>query len=141
MRKSKFNAVRQWRCRVCGELANPKAKRCAKCQGRVHMFDSKAEASRFLELLAMEQAKVIGGLEVHPRFDLRMEDQKVAAYIPDFSYWIKKGIGEERIVEDVKGGKATDTPVFKLKMKMFEIQYGIKLTIVRPKRGRPSSKG
>ena len=69
------------------------------------VFDSHAEANRYLELRAMQERGEIANLEPHPRYILQpafvMENgEKVRAitYTPDFDY-IERGV---RVVEDVK---------------------------------------
>ena len=86
-------------------------------------FDSKAEAARYQELKLMERAGEIWDLKVHPRFELQPSffahgrRQRAIYYVADFQYCIEPGAV---IVEDVKGGKATQTVAFKLKRKMWE---------------------
>jgi hypothetical protein len=91
-----------------------------------YTFDSKAEAARYSELRLLEQAGEIHGLVVHPRFELQPafdrggRRERAICYIADFQYNMEPGI---TIVEDVKGGKATQTEVFRLKRKMWEYQH------------------
>lgn len=79
-------------------------------------FPSMKEASRYAELVLMEQAGEITDLEVDARTPIRYElsvyGRKVATYRPDFRY---RAFGRI-ILEDVKGMK---TPVFKLKERLF----------------------
>jgi len=103
MRRSKYNAVK---VRLDG-----------------YTFDSKAEAARYAELRLLERTGEIGGLEVHPRFtlvdaftDSEGNQQRAIDYVADFAYW-RDGV---YIVEDVKG---VETPVFKIKKKLFLKRY------------------
>jgi len=92
-------------------------------------FASKAEARRYQELLLLGRAGEIRNLELQPRFPLHVGGEQVAVYVADFRY-------EERsidafnecywfdVVEDVKGMK---TPVYRMKKKMVEAQYGIRI--------------
>ena len=99
-------------------------------------FASKAEGRRYLELLARHV--VIRNLELQPRFPLKGADGSiVGVYVADFRYQESKHRhwpdGEfeawtEDVVEDVKGVK---TPVYRLKKKLFEAQYGITIREVR----------
>jgi len=99
-------------------------------------FDSKAEARRYLELLARHI--VIRNLELQPRFPLKGADGSIiGVYVADFRYQESKHHhgpdGEfdawtEDIVEDVKG---VLTPVYRLKKKLFEAQYNIQIREVR----------
>ena len=84
-----------------------------------YTFDSKREHKRYTELKLLVAAKEISNLKIHPRFDLIIHGKKVAYYSADFEY-IEHG---RRVVEDVKGGKATQTPIFKLKWKIVQILY------------------
>ena len=84
-------------------------------------FDSKREAERYLELKVLVQ----GDVEVHPRFPLYVGDVLIATYEADFRYETPDG---EVVVEDVKGVK---TAVYRLKKKLVEVLYGIKITEVR----------
>jgi hypothetical protein len=88
-------------------------------------FASKAESRRYLELKALEQAGEIHGLLLQPKYPLLVGQHKVGTYIADFFY--VKTIGCEDVVEDVKGMR---TPVYRLKKKMVEAQYGITITEV-----------
>jgi hypothetical protein len=98
-------------------------------------FDSIAEAERYRTLLLLQAAGEIERLEVHPRFvlqdaftDAAGVRQRAIAYEGDFSYW-QDGW---RYVEDVKGA---ETPVFKLKRKMFLLRYpDLMLLIVKSPR-------
>jgi hypothetical protein len=89
------------------------------------IFDSKAEARRYEELYKLEQTGVIKSLRVHPRYRLQdsfeCDGVKYAAidYVADFEY--VERTGERITVEDVKG---VETPVFKVKQKLFLRRYG-----------------
>ena len=87
------------------------------------MFDSKREAMRYKELLLLERAGEISGLERQVAFELlppfTHKGRKVRGiqYRADFTYTTKEG---EHIIEDVKGVR---TQVYKLKKKLFEFSY------------------
>ncbi len=87
------------------------------------MFDSKREGERYQELRLLEKAGQISELTVHPRYMVaegqRDMHLRPIYYIGDFEY----REGEQIICEDVKGGKATQTAVFKLKAKLFKMRY------------------
>lgn len=84
-------------------------------------FDSAAESRRYGELKLMEKAGAICDLKIHPIFELqpkftyRGKTIRAINYEADFQYWE----GNAQVIEDVKGGKATQTEAFKLKAKMF----------------------
>lgn len=95
-----------------------------------HTFDSKAEYNRYMELRYSKQERgTISDLEVHPRFKLQPaftdsqgKRHRAIYYEGDFAY--TEADTGQRIVEDVKGGKATQTATFRLKEKMFWYKYG-----------------
>lgn len=81
-----------------------------------HWFPSRAEAARYCQLLAAEQSMQIKDLSLQPKVMLA----KGIAYRPDFTYLQRdRGAtgGWRRIWEDVKG---CETPVFKLKLKLWQ---------------------
>ena len=106
-----------------------------KCMSKYHnikvkingyTFDSKKEAARYRELQLLEKAGNIAELIVHPKFQLQpaFEDWKginirEITYTGDFGY-IEDG---RYVVEDVKGGKATQTRHFKDKVKTLKYKY------------------
>lgn len=90
------------------------------------VFDSAAEARRYRELRLLEQAGAIGPIQLQPRFPLVVEGVKIGTYVGDFAY-DERG---RRIVEDVKGGKATMTPVWRLKVKLVSALYGFDVVVV-----------
>jgi hypothetical protein len=102
-------------------------------------FASKAEARRYGELKLLKQAGEISGLTTHPRYVLqegfRGRDGKMVRAITwklDFGY----REGAQEIVEDVKGGKATQTEAFRIKRRLFLKRYPeIELRIIES-RGR-----
>jgi beta-xylosidase len=105
-------------------------------------FASKKEAARYCDLKMLEKAKQIRKLELQPVYPLfahtrtitergkmHYEAVKVATYKGDFRYEVKglSACENERwhaVVEDVKGFK---TPVYRLKKKWVEAQYGIEI--------------
>ncbi len=95
-------------------------------------FDSKREAFRYMELKLLEKAGIIRDLEPHPKFPIHVahhrcgELTQVCVYKADFRY--REGPRGLLKVEDVKG---VCTPVYKLKKKMVEAQYGIQITEIR----------
>lgn len=92
-------------------------------------FASKAEARRYSELRMLERAGEIVKLELQPKFPLMHAGKKLATYIADFRYVVPgyRPLTDREVVEDVKGMK---TPVYRLKKKMVEAQYGIEITEV-----------
>ena len=85
-------------------------------------FHSKKEANRYIQLKLMEKQKLIKNLILQPTFHVIVNKKKICKYRADFIYQDEKG---NQIVEDVKGYK---TQVYKLKKKLVEAIYNIKIT-------------
>ena len=81
-------------------------------------FASQKEFGRFLYLRGMERGGAIRGLELQPRFDIRIEGKFCGFYKADFAYFADN----KRVIEDVKGMK---TPVYRLKKKIIEAMYNV----------------
>ncbi len=81
-------------------------------------FDSKKEASRYLELKLLQRCKQISGLKLQTRFDFIINGMKVCFYKADFEY-IENG---KRVIEDVKGAR---TAVYIIKKKLMKAVHGI----------------
>ena len=77
------------------------------------IFDSKAEAERYGELVLLQRAGIIRSLTTHPPFELIPR----VKYEADFAYIDELG---RSVVEDVKGA---ETAVFRLKKRLFEHFY------------------
>ena len=86
-------------------------------------FDSKAEGYRYSQLMLLLAAGEISLLELQPKFDFYIDEKKMFTYRADFRY--RSGLKE--IVEDVKG---MTTPVFNLKKRIIEADYGIEIRMV-----------
>lgn len=89
-------------------------------------FDSQKEANRYLVLKSRLDNNEITDLVIHPKFvlvdgftDNQGNRQRAITYSADFEY-LRDG---EIVVEDVKGGKATQTAVFRIKKKLFLKRY------------------
>lgn len=116
--------------------------------GKTIKFDSKREAARYDELMLMLRAGKIRDLRLQAEFTLQEayttpDGERVRAirYKADFVYEKRvthryqndggcnyEEVAEwERIVEDVKGGKATQTKVYNMKKKMMQEKFGIKI--------------
>lgn len=90
------------------------------------LFDSTSEANRYSDLKLAERAGNIRNLELQPKFSINLEGRHICDYFADFRYYDCDK--EEIIIEDVKG-MATD--VYKLKKKLVEAVYKIKITEIR----------
>jgi hypothetical protein len=87
-------------------------------------FDSKAEGNRYLVLKDKLTHNEISNLEMQPMFPVHINGKQVCKYFADFKY-IQKG---ETIIEDVKGAR---TAIYRLKKKMVEAQYNIRITEIK----------
>lgn len=87
-----------------------------------YTFDSQAEAARYGELQYLARLGEISGLRVHPRFVVVAKDEHGPAirYEADFSYMDRNG---REVVEDVKGGKATQTALWRLKFRLCQARW------------------
>lgn len=89
-------------------------------------FDSKREKARYHELLLLERAGEISNLQHQVPFVLldtfkhHGETVRGIKYIADFVYE-QDG---QKIAEDLKGGKATQTQAFIIKFKWAKAIYG-----------------
>ena len=100
-------------------------------------FDSNREAEAYLHLQSRERAGEIRDLKRQVPFDLFAPVMTgataivvVATYIADFTYDELQDGQWRLIVADVKGGKATQTALFKLKAKWLTLQSGITIQIL-----------
>lgn len=85
-------------------------------------FDSLLEARRYTQLLALKRGGLIKDLVLQPVFNIEVNGKKICKYIADFKYYDTK-LGTT-IIEDAKGMK---TDVYKLKKKLVEALYNIKI--------------
>jgi hypothetical protein len=91
-------------------------------------FHSAREAARYLDLKLREKAGEIKELELQPKFPIYVcrrqngELHKVCDLILDFRY--REGPCGLLVVEDCKGMRL---PIYKLKKRMFEAQYGLEI--------------
>jgi hypothetical protein len=91
-----------------------------------YRFASKAEGRRYEVLRLREKAGEITNLEVHPAFDLHVNEIKIGRYTADFRY-IQHGFEHfGDVVEDVKSGP-TRTREFKRTKKHLKAEYGIEI--------------
>ena len=111
-------------CLTCLSDYREKTKQCACGSRDLHYFPSTAEMQRFKTLRLEEHYGQIDGLNLQPAFPIRINGVLITTYKADFEY-ARNG---QRVVEDVKG---LETDVFKLKKKLVEAEYGIRLTIVK----------
>ena len=89
-------------------------------------FDSAAEARAYAQLQIMQANGEISDLRLQPKFELQPsftdahgKRQRAITYTADFAY-MQDGV---MVVIDVKGGKATQTQVFRVKWKMLQYKH------------------
>lgn len=106
------------------------------------ILDSSLEEQRYYELKALERAGEINGLEVHPKWEIKIGDFKICDYTADFKYGFFKF---DTVVEDVKAfrygkdGKLKFSSIkrdFILVKKLMLALFGIDIQVwpERPKR-------
>jgi hypothetical protein len=88
-------------------------------------FASKKEARRYAELLLLVKVGEIENVQVQPAYPITLNGCAICVYKADYRYFDKKAQGW--VIEDVKGMK---TPVYRLKKRLVEAQYGIRITEV-----------
>jgi hypothetical protein len=88
------------------------------------VFDSKAEARRYMELRLLEKSNEISDLRLQYPFECKINEKKICTYRADFDYFE----GDQWVVEDVKGFR---TQVYKLKKKLVEALHGIEIREVK----------
>lgn len=97
-------------------------------------FDSMAERRRYQELKLREQRGEIDELTLQPIFTLHAptpqgEIKFIGRYTADFAYRIVAT--GEIVTEDVKGGDATKTQLYRWKRRHVELEYGLTITEVQ----------
>jgi len=96
--------------------------------GAGHKHDSKMEAGRCDELIALEQAGRIYRLEQQPEFRVEINGRLICRYVADFAWFT----ADCRIIEDCKG---VLTPMFNLKRKLVEAAHpGTVITVWPPRK-------
>jgi hypothetical protein len=83
-------------------------------------FASKKELKRWNELKGLEEIGSISDLQRQVKFPFKLDGKLMFSYYADFVY----NNGEGKVVEDSKGFR---TPLYKLKKKIIENSYGIKI--------------
>lgn len=89
-------------------------------------FDSRLERTRYWILKQRVACGEIEDLLVHPRYPLHANGEKIGTYVADFAY---RHVLAGAVVEDCKS-LPTKTAVYRLKKRLFEGEYGVKITEV-----------
>lgn len=95
-------------------------------------FDSKREAARYVELLAMQRAGEIYGLDCQSSFELipaqvspSGRKERRVTYVADFAYY--RASDGQRVVEDVKSPVTAKLPAYIIKRKLMLRVHGIEV--------------
>lgn len=90
-------------------------------------FASRAEATRYRQLKAIEATGLIVNLELQPTYPVVVNNKLCCRYRADFRYDVidDRGTVIKRVVEDVKG---MTTPLYKLKKKLVLATHNIDIT-------------
>lgn len=102
------------------------------CEADGIKFKSKLERQRYLDLRALEHAKLVSDLQVHPRFAINWPNGsagrpvKICDVELDFAYY--DNVRKKRIFEDTKG---RDNPMSQLKRKLVQAAHAIEVELVR----------
>ena len=95
-------------------------------------FDSRREAARYVELLAMQRAGEIYGLDCQSSFELipaqlapSGSKERRVTYVADFSYY--RASDGQRVVEDVKSPVTAKLPAYIIKRKLMLRVHGIEV--------------
>lgn len=87
-------------------------------------FDSEKEMHRYQELLLLERAGQIRGIELQPRYDFLVNGKKLKHYYKaDFRY--EEVATGTLVIEDVKGFRTKD---YRLKKELVEALYDVEIT-------------
>jgi len=90
-----------------------------------HIFDSRPELDRYLELKLLERVGLVREIEVHPVYRNVINGVFVGKYTPDTRYQRKEGLRWSPVVEDVKV-PITNTEACRLRMKVTAACHGFK---------------
>lgn len=82
-------------------------------------FDSKLEASRYVQLVRLQEGGVISNLKCQVRFSLEINNSLICHYVADFTY---RDAEFKEVVEDAKGVRTKD---YVLKKKLMRAIHGI----------------
>ena len=98
-------------------------------------FDSRREAARYVELLAMQRAGEIYELDCQSAFELipaqvatSGRKERRVTYVADFAYY--RASDGQRVVEDVKSPVTAKLPAYIIKRKLMLQVHGIEVAEV-----------
>lgn len=88
-------------------------------------FDSRRESRRYGQLLNLVKAKAIENLQVHPKYPIAVNDIAICIYEADFRYFDRQT--QSWKVEDVKSEATRTNRAYRIKKKLVEAIYGIRI--------------
>ena len=97
-----------------------------KCEYNGLKLDSQKEFRQYLYLKNLEAKGVIRDLQLQTKLDFKIDGKKIFTYKPDFEY--NDEFGHHYI--DVKTPATEKNAVFRLKRKLIENYYKVKIEIV-----------
>lgn len=90
------------------------------------IFDSKKESAEWVKFCRMEAAGMISNLKRQTSLDFYVKGKKMFTYKPDMEYDAPDG----HHYVDVKSSATATNPIFRLKRKIIEAEYDIKIEII-----------
>ena len=90
-------------------------------------FDSAKEMKRYQQLKLLECANKISCLERQPKFRIEVNGKLICTYTADFAYFDESG---RSIIEDAKSTGTAKDAAYRLRKKLAEAVYNIKVTEV-----------
>jgi hypothetical protein len=90
------------------------------------VFDSKKEAMRYSELLLLQRAGEIHGLEPQAAFKVFINQKHFCTFTVDFHYMDKRK--NAAVYEEVKSSGTAKDAAYRLRRKAAELFHGIKIT-------------
>ena len=97
-----------------------------KCEYNGLKFDSLKEMRHYIYLKSLEKRGVIRDLQLQTKLDFKIDGKKIFTYKPDFEY--NDEFGHHYI--DVKTPATEKNAVFRLKRKLIENYYKVKIEVV-----------
>lgn len=108
--------------------------RAVRCEVDGEKFDSQKEAARWGELNLLRRSGDVRNLRRQIAFELTANGERIGVYVADFVYEVSNmgygGVKWTLVIEDVKGGEATKTALWRWKVKHFKAQYGRDIKVV-----------
>ena len=99
------------------------------------VFDSKMEYARFKELKFQEKTGEIWSLERQPAYPITIKGKHICNVELDYQYKTKVfGEGHVKVIKVIEDVKGCDNTLSRLKRRLVEAQYGIRVHLTRPRK-------